>query len=56
MRPQHGVLNRLVGVLIGHAAAARHTVQLGVVAAEQFFEGAPIAGRVGRQQVGIAVG
>lgn len=50
---QHRVLNDVVGVLIGHAAAAGQAVEAGMVTAEELFEGAPVAGRMGRQQVGV---
>ena len=54
VRPQHRFLNDVIGVLIGHAAAAGQPVEAVVVSAEELLEGAAIAGRVGRQQIGIA--
>jgi hypothetical protein len=53
VRPQHRVLNGIVGVLIGHAAAARKAVEVGVVPAEEFLEGPPVTGCVGREQIGV---
>ena len=56
MRTQHRVLNGVVGVLLGHAAATGHPVEPGVVAPEQLLEGAPVTGSVGGQQSGVAAG
>ncbi len=53
VRAKHRVLHGVVGVLVGHAAAAGQSVQLGVVAAEKLLEGTPVAGRVRGQQSGI---
>ena len=50
---QHGVLQRVGGVVGAAAGAAGQPVQLAVVAVEQLLERVPVTGDVRRQQLGV---
>lgn len=54
VRTQHRVLYSVVGVLVAQAAAPGHAVEPIVVAAEQLAKSAPVAGRMGGEEIGIA--
>ena len=51
---QHGVLQRVLGILGGAAGEPGKPVQLPVMTVEQLVEGVAFAGDVGGQQLGIA--
>lgn len=50
MGGQHGVLNRVMGVLGGRTPPPRHPVEAAPVALEKFGEGVAVTGEVGAQQ------
>ena len=53
MGREHGLLDRIEGVLVGRAVPTGEAVKPGAVAAEQFLEGAGLTGGVGGQQRGV---
>ena len=53
VRGEHGVLQRVFGVLGAAGGEPRKPVQLPLMAVEQLVEGVAVAGDVGCQQLGV---